>query len=139
MRIYYPVEGPGCRVVVSQGFIEGFCDDHPGSRLQGLEGMQVFFDGDLHITKLQFRNGTLRQWEGPDLVSLVKMAREMASEQPKKASGERPAIRLEPEAPAAPPEASLPPLPPPVATAPKTESVGRYVVIRRRAGSSTRA
>jgi len=89
MRIMYPLDGVGCRVIVSQGFLEGFCDDREGCKLRGLEGVTFFLDEGFRMAGVQFRNGQLKQWQGDDLGELFRMAQEKAQEEQPHISGVR--------------------------------------------------
>lgn len=125
MRIFYPIDRTGSRVVVSSGFIEGYNDDHSDSNLKGLESMTVSFNDDFRVTDIHFRPGDLKRWAGPHLGALVALVREWAQEQkPPKNSGFRPAFKF-------PPTEALEPKP--EASTPKVAYVsGKYVVRKTR-------
>lgn len=95
MRIFYPHDGIGCRVVVGEGFFDGFNDDHPESNLHGLLGATFSFDDDFQLIGIRFNNGDAKGWEGPHLKMVAAILRDWAQEQkPPKISGFRPALRL---------------------------------------------
>lgn len=141
MRIFYPLEGAGCRVVVGRGFIEGFCDDHENCQLVGLLGLTFFLDKQFQLTNVQFRNGDLKQWQGEHLGLLLEMAQEKAQEEkPPSTSGLRPAVRIPDKINGASPKPVtprpfVPPLPreDPEETSPsKLDFIpGKYVIRRR--------
>lgn len=89
MRVMYPLDGVGCRVVVSRGFLEGFCDDRESCKLRGLEGVTFFLDENFRMGGVQFRNGQLKQWQGEDLGELFQMAQEKAQDEQPHISGVR--------------------------------------------------
>jgi hypothetical protein len=96
MKIFFPIDGtPGCRVVVGQGFLDGFNDDHPESNLKGLAGATFSFDGELQLTNIHLRNGDLKKLAGPYMGKLIAIVRDWAQDQkPPKASGFRAALRM---------------------------------------------
>jgi hypothetical protein len=95
MRILYPTNGSGCRVIVGQGFLDGFNDDNPGSNLHGLTGVTFSFDDQFQLTGVHPRNGGVEKWDGPYMAKLASFVREWAQEQrPPTTSGFRPAVKM---------------------------------------------
>lgn len=118
MKIFFPPDGsPGCRVVVGQGFIDGFNDDHPDSNLKELTGATFSFDGEFQLTNVQLRNADLKKLAGPYMGKLISIVRDWAQDQkPPKQSGFRQALKMpwvvEAVRPEAPKPAEAPPAPP---------------------------
>lgn len=144
MRIYYPTDGIGCRVLVSEGFIEAFNDETPGGDLLGLVGATVSFDDQFRLTGVHTKNGDLKKWEGSYLGLFLDRVRDWAEEQgPKKVSGVFQAV-TPPPTPALPPPLPEPPifrLVHPVSASPaprispyQYKQVAPTVVARRRVG-----
>lgn len=95
MKIFFPLDGAGCRVVVGQGFLDGFNDDHPDSNLRGLTGATFSFDGEFQLTNIQLKNGDPKALAGPALGRLIAIVRDWAQHQkPPKQSGFRQAFKL---------------------------------------------
>ncbi len=95
MKVFFPPDGTGCRVVVGQGFLDGFNDDHPDSNLRGLTGATFTFDGEFQLTNVHIRNHDSAKLAGPHLAKLILIVRDWAVEQkPPKASGFRTAFKM---------------------------------------------
>lgn len=95
MRIFYPPEGTGCWVTVSEGFLDAFCEDHPGSSLRGLTSLTVHFDEAFKPLTLRLKGDEKAQRRPEDLRILVLLARAFALER----QGERPVRKVLPKAP----------------------------------------
>ncbi len=139
MRIFFNPVGNGCKVTVSEGYLEGFCGDRASTNLRGLTGVSFYFDDRFVLLDVRVRDGTLDQWKGDDLKTLALQARSFAMDRrPARTSGMHRAV--EPAALAGGSQVDAKPasVPPPVVrpaylTAGERWQPGRYVIVRKKA------